>query len=67
MGYKVIKPLVITKDAAGKDVYLYQDAPVPEGLQVGEVERLLEGEFIADEKDADKQPAKKAAPAKSDN
>lgn len=36
----VTAPLVIAKDAAGQDVYLYQGATVPASIPASEVERL---------------------------
>lgn len=38
----VTAPLVIAKDAAGRDVYLYQGAPLPESLAKGEADRLAD-------------------------
>lgn len=50
MSYHVSAPLVVAKQPNGSDLYLYQGAPVPDGLADDEVKRLEEGGFI--EKDA---------------
>jgi hypothetical protein len=50
MSYHVTAPLVVAKQPNGSDLYLYQGAPVPDGLADGEIKRLEEGDFI--EKDA---------------
>lgn len=42
----VLAPLVITKQEDGSDVYLYQGAPMPEGISDAEVKRLTAEGFI---------------------
>lgn len=60
MGYRVTAPLVIAKQPNGSDLYLYQGAPVPEGLSDDEVKRLEEGGFIeSDEAKSSRSSAKK--------
>ena len=46
MSYHVTAPLVVAKQPNGSDLYLYQGAPVPDGLADGEIKRLEEGDFI---------------------
>lgn len=67
--YVVTAPLVIAKLENGSDSYVYQNAPLPGGLADGEIDRLLDGEFIAEDKsgtfsEEDEKPAKKSAASK---
>lgn len=57
MSYHVSAPLVVAKQSNGSDLYLYQGAPVPDGLADDEVKRLREGGFI--EKDEDTKSSSK--------
>lgn len=54
MGYIVSVPLIIASDTSGSQVYLYKGQPVPEHIGKGEIDRLLNEDFIASD-----QPAKK--------
>lgn len=45
--YQAIVPLVVAKDATGRDTYVYSGQIVPGHVAESEVERLLEGSFIA--------------------
>ncbi len=45
--YTAIIPLVIAKDETGRDVYIYQDFPVPENVTAASIKRLLDEKFIA--------------------
>lgn len=49
---RVTAPLVIAKRADGSDVYLYEDAPVPDGLLDGELERLTDAGLIGEDEDS---------------
>lgn len=44
--YIVKSPLVIARDEAGRDVYLYQGTAVPNGIPAAELERLSADGFI---------------------
>ena len=50
-GKVVTAPLVVAKDAEGRDVYLYRGTPLPEGLADGEEKRLED--FLGDVDSAD--------------
>lgn len=50
---RVKAALVIAKLEDGSDVYLYEGAPVPEGLKDGEVDRLKELGLLEDESKSD--------------
>jgi len=67
MGYIASKPLVITKREDGSDLYLYHGSPVPGHVKGEELQRLLDGEFIAEddatEAPADVPPAMEEKPA----
>ena len=56
--YQVVKPLVITKKPDGSDLYLYENAPVPEGVSADEIKRLLDEGFIAEASAAQAAAAK---------
>lgn len=58
MAYRVVAPLVITKNPDGSDRYLYQGAVLPDFVGDDEVKRLVDEKFV--EKDGD-EPAKSAA------
>lgn len=49
-------PLVIAKDPSGRDVYVYQGSPLPEGLAEGEAKRLAD--FLEDDSE---KPARKSS------
>lgn len=44
--YIVTAPLVITKKEDGSDLYLYQDALLPDFISDDEIKRLSDEEFI---------------------
>lgn len=55
--FRVVVPLVIARAESGRDVYLYQGAPVPDGLADGQVERLArEGFILADPEPVEPSP-----------
>lgn len=69
MGYKVISPLVIVRDPAGRMHHFYADAVLPEGLDPEHLKQLKADGMILDEKAAAKAEATpdeddKPAPAK---
>lgn len=45
--YTAVAPLVIAKDESGRDVYIYQDFPVPGNVTEDSIARLLDEGFIA--------------------
>lgn len=57
MAYKVIGALVSLKGAEGRQVYFYEAAILPKGLNKADAERLLELGLI---EDSDEEPAKGA-------
>jgi hypothetical protein len=66
MGLTVTAPLVIVKDDAGHDLYLYENAPVPANADAGDVKRLKAEGMLGDAEqtapggEADGPPAKSA-------
>ena len=65
---KIVKaPLVVAKAANGQDVYVYQGAPLPDGLAEGEEKRLadfLEDAKAAEDEGGAKKPARKSTTSK---
>ena len=57
MAYKVTGALVSLKGAEGRQVYFYESAILPKGLNKADAERLLELGLI---EDSDEEPAKGA-------
>jgi hypothetical protein len=47
MSYVVVAPLVITKKPDGSDLYLYENAVLPEDVTDAEVKRLAARGFIS--------------------
>ena len=45
----VLAPLVATKDEAGRILYLYRGAPMPERTPQAEIDRLLEMDMIGED------------------
>jgi hypothetical protein len=45
-GYKVVVPLVITKREDGSNLYLYENAVLPDFVSDDEVKRLQEEGFV---------------------
>lgn len=48
-------PLVIAKDESDRDVYIYQDFPVPENVTEESVKRLLKEGFIVEVETPDEE------------
>lgn len=65
MAHIVTAALVITKKQDGSDLYLYENAELPDWVSADEIQRLTEKGLI--DKVSDKQAADKPAPAAQSN
>lgn len=62
--YRVVGPLVVARDADGKQQYLYEGAVLPDSIPAEEAERLVATGLVAEADAGEEKPPKQSAAAK---